>query len=296
MPNVSSLAITFAPSISGNVGKSTTGSDYKGPSQAASLSRSNAFTNGNSNTSSLGADEFISFVLSVAAGASAVVDLSSLTDFLLQSGVSLARIKGYRLNLLSVAQDSVYGTTCTQVTVNGPIPAPVQTSPSTASTGGSIATGTYYYKITAKTAAGETTGSNEESVTTTGSASTVTLNWSSVPNATGYNIYRGSAAGSEDTLIATVSSGSTVTYTETGSETTSSVSPPTVNTAATPTTAQLNGVSPLSGFILYNGDYQEWSTANANGWTVGSNVDLYVYNNDASHSAALQITLVGGTT
>lgn len=289
-----SLNIVVKPSIAGSVAKTATGAAYASPTVPISLVKSGlTFTNTVSNTASLGADSFTSAIFSVSAGSDLTVNLASLTDLLFQSGVSFARIKGYRIELLSIADDSTYGTACTQIQVNGPIPPPVQTAPSTATTGGTVAAGTYYYKVTALTALGETTGSNEESITTTGSTSTVTLNWNSVPNATGYNLYRGTAAGSENTLIKNISSGSTVTYTETGSETTTSVSPPSVNTAAPTNVAQLNQMSPLSGFYLWNGDYMEWATPSANGWVVGSNTSLYIQNLDGSHAAAVQISFLG---
>jgi hypothetical protein len=89
------------------------------------------------------------------------------------------------------------------------VPAPAQTSPSTGTTGGALAAVTYYYVVTALTAAGETTASAEKSQATTGAASTVTVNWSAVTGATGYKVYRGTTAGREATLLATLGSAAT---------------------------------------------------------------------------------------
>jgi hypothetical protein len=79
--------------------------------------------------------------------------------------------------------------------------APTQTAPATSTTGGNgslNATTTYYYKVTAVNANGETVGSSEQSVTTgAGATNTNTINWTAVSGATGYNIYRGTASGQE---------------------------------------------------------------------------------------------------
>src|SRR5579871_1666182 len=77
------------------------------------------------------------------------------------------------------------------------ISAPTQTSPSTSTSGGTLAAATYYYKITALSLGGETTPSGEQSQVTTGSTSTVTVNWNAVTGATGYNIYRSTSTGTE---------------------------------------------------------------------------------------------------
>ena len=115
------------------------------------------------------------------------------------------------------------------ITVPGLNP-PVMGATSTATTGGTLAAGTYFYKVTTLTAAGESTPSTEVSQATTGSTSTVTINWTAVTNATGYKIYRGTATGAENKLITTIGSGSTVTFIDTGGAGTTATLPST-NTA-----------------------------------------------------------------
>jgi hypothetical protein len=63
-------------------------------------------------------------------------------------------------------------------------PAPVL---ATAATGGTVAAGTYWVKVTAKNAQGETTGSAAAKIVTTGATSTITVTIFTVPNATQYN-------------------------------------------------------------------------------------------------------------
>ncbi len=70
-------------------------------------------------------------------------------------------------------------------------PAPVL---ATAASGGTIAAGTYWVKVTAKNAQGETTGSAAAKITTTGTTSTITISLFTVPNATQYNVYVASGA------------------------------------------------------------------------------------------------------
>jgi hypothetical protein len=113
--------------------------------------------------------------------------------------------------------------------------APVQTAPSTATSGGTLAAGTYYYKITALNANGETIASNEVSQVTTGSASTVTLNWQNVAGATGYRIYRGVTVNGENTYYQV---GAVLTYADTGSAGTVGA-PPTSTTAYVSVSAQV---------------------------------------------------------
>jgi|GEM_PF-1898452 hypothetical protein len=92
--------------------------------------------------------------------------------------------------------------------------------------GGTIAAGTYYYKITALNAAGESLPSTETSATTTGSTSSVVLTWTATAGATSYKIYKGSTAGGEANYFTSTSP----TYTDTGTAGTSGT-PPAVNTA-----------------------------------------------------------------
>jgi len=61
-------------------------------------------------------------------------------------------------------------------------------------TGGSLATATYWVQISATNAAGETLPSSIVSVPVTGSTGSITINWSGVIGATGYNIYIGTGS------------------------------------------------------------------------------------------------------
>ncbi len=97
------------------------------------------------------------------------------------------------------------------------LPPPSGLTVAGSSSGGSFAAGTYYWQVTATNANGETIGSSEVSATLSGTASSVALSWTRVAGATGYNVYRGTSAASENTLVASIPYGSTVTHTDTGS-------------------------------------------------------------------------------
>ncbi|MEY9937299.1 hypothetical protein [Streptacidiphilus sp. MAP5-3] len=98
----------------------------------------------------------------------------------------------------------------------------VTTTP--AATGGTLATGTYYYRVAAVIArSGETIASAEVSATTTANTSTVTLAFTTPTGQDGaspisYKVYRGSAAGGEtllgyvDAIVGTGNDGITPVY------------------------------------------------------------------------------------
>lgn len=111
----------------------------------------------------------------------------------------------------------------------------------TAVSGGSLAASTFYYVVTAFNWSGETTASAEVSATTSGGNLSIRVSWSAVAGisgatgigalVSGYNIYRGTAPGSENLLIATAAPTAT-SYTDTGAAGTSDTVPGS-NTAST---------------------------------------------------------------
>jgi hypothetical protein len=104
----------------------------------------------------------------------------------------------------------------------------------TAVSGGSLAVNTFYYVVTAFNWSGETTASAEVSATTSGSNLSIHVSWSAVAGisgatgiaalVSGYNIYRGTAPGAENLLVATVAPTAT-TYADTGAAGTSASAP-----------------------------------------------------------------------
>jgi hypothetical protein len=100
--------------------------------------------------------------------------------------------------------------------------APTLNVTSTSTSGGTLAAATYYYKITAITPLGETLASNERSQVTTGATSSNTLTWPAVSGATGYRVYRGTAAGVQTHYYAL---GNVLTYVDTNAAATAGTPP-----------------------------------------------------------------------
>jgi len=96
------------------------------------------------------------------------------------------------------------------------LPPPVQSATVPSASGGTMASGTYRYYITAVNANGETTVSNEQTAVVTGPTGSVALSWASVTGATAYRIYRTAAGGAAGTqLFLAQVTAPTVIYTDT---------------------------------------------------------------------------------
>lgn len=105
--------------------------------------------------------------------------------------------------------------------------APTLSSATGSISGGSLAAGTYFYKISAiggSGTGGETAGSNERSaVVASGSSGSVALAWTAYTNApTGYRVYRGTATGAESVYYLP---GNVTSFTDTGAATAGSAAP-----------------------------------------------------------------------
>ena len=92
--------------------------------------------------------------------------------------------------------------------------APVLNAPSTATTGGTLAAGTYRAILTAVNDRGQTVGSNEVSRVTTGSTSTATFTWTDLSGETGYRLYLTNGAAGSEAQYVSIAPGTT-TYTMT---------------------------------------------------------------------------------
>lgn len=98
----------------------------------------------------------------------------------------------------------------------------------TIAAGGTLAATTYYYKVTALNAYGESTPGAEGSDTSASSNNTSSLTWTAVTGATSYNIYRGTVTNTENKLIG---NSLTNSFSDTGF-TGTTATPPTTNTAS----------------------------------------------------------------
>jgi len=120
------------------------------------------------------------------------------------------------------------------------------------------AASTYGYKLTAITALGETVACDEVSVNVDVTTKKVTLTWQQVARAIAYKVYRTATPGTygASTYLVFIASGSTTTYTDSGSAC-SAGTPPAVNTTgdAAPAygTPPTLGTSPLTIGTLKKG-------------------------------------------
>lgn len=102
------------------------------------------------------------------------------------------------------------GTSAT-LTITKSLSVPNTPTLAASTTGGSLASGTVYVKVTAVNASGETAGSNEANVSVTGPTGSVAVSWTAVPGASKYNVYASSVAGQEIFVGQTTSTSYTIT-------------------------------------------------------------------------------------
>ena len=125
------------------------------------------------------------------------------------------------------------------------ISAPLGLTATAQAGGGSFAAGTYYWKVTFVTPAGETTGSVEASaaIALNGSCN---LAWSPPPpSVTNVKVYRGTSSGGENVVVATL--GPVAAYTDTGAAG-SAATVPTTNTATQTPLVIMTGEALYFGF------------------------------------------------
>lgn len=148
----------------------------------------------------------------------------------IQEGIGWLEPTGLAESYNCLILDSVPVWPCPAVTLT----APTQTTPSTATSGGTLTAGTYRAVITAINSRGETIASNELSQVTTGSTSTITWKWNAVTGATAYKVYITAVGGATGTATyaATVTA-PTVQYVQTAPRTAGGAAVPTTNTAIT---------------------------------------------------------------
>jgi len=104
----------------------------------------------------------------------------------------------------------------------------------TAVAGGTLAAGTRYYKVTAMVGGHETTASPEASTTVEANGK-VNLSWSAVTGATGYRVYSGSTSDGEGAYFAAPGT----TFTEDGSSSGTSATPPAAANSTNQTTSDI---------------------------------------------------------
>lgn len=122
---LSSLSGGMSSGFTWNAQVALTGVNYSPTTNAGGISKRQAFGTYAANAASGGCDEVFSFQQGVTAGSTATIDLYAMTDLLQRTSVTIARIKGYQIRLLSASDDSTISpaptaTSVGLVTNNGP--------------------------------------------------------------------------------------------------------------------------------------------------------------------------------
>ena len=157
---------------------------------------------------------------------------------------------------------------------------------------GTLPPDTYYYVVTARSAAGETLASNQENVTTTADFSNVTVTWGEVAGATSYRVYRGITPISLNNYF-TVAAPATSFVDVNGSFTVGA--PPGSNTAVIPAPTQNSPTLATTGGSLASNTYYYVVTAlTADGETTVSN-EVSVTTIDAPVLSPTTTSTSGGT-
>lgn len=126
--------------------------------------------------------------------------------------------------------------------------APVQTAATTATTGGTLAAGTYRAVLTGINARGETVISNEISRVTTGATSTITWNWNALTGVTGYRLYVTAVNGAALSETFLIQLGVVTTYVWTGTPAVGTATYPSLNTAVVTVTKTFDTADWIDGF------------------------------------------------
>ncbi len=133
---------------------------------------------------------------------------------------------------------------------------PPSSPTATPSTGGSLPSGTHFFKITALNANGETTPSTEVSATVDGgSTNAIQVTWGDVPGATGYRVYHGTSSDGQDEYF-TDADGSPYDYTSDAAGTANT--PPVVNTTGIDLTVL--GSQTIGGSQIVTNDFSADTT------------------------------------
>lgn len=190
-------------------------------------------------------------------------------------------------NTVPQAGDDLYlqpvaGSTIANIWASGGVlTAPGGSSFSGASaTGGHLVSGTtYYYKVTATNASGESLPSAEVTyVPPSGSAAQITLNIPAVSGATGYKVYRTALGTGQEVFIGSTA---TTTFVDT-------VDVPTANTASPPP-----GVAAYNSINIKIGFSQTIGIAGQNGYWAASPVQLNIW---GANSGRIKINWQGTNT
>lgn len=102
---LSSLAVTVSSGFNWQAGLNMTGSAYNPVSNPGNITKSYSIGTAAANGAVGGADEVFSFQQGITAGSSATLDLTAMTNLVLQASVAIVRVKSFQIRLLSATDD-----------------------------------------------------------------------------------------------------------------------------------------------------------------------------------------------
>lgn len=181
---------------------------------------------------------------------------------------------------------------------SAPLAAPGTVTPTPSTSGGTLAAGSYFYKVTAVNGGGETIGNPEATATTTGSTGSVALAWTAVTGATSYKIYRGTLAGAESVFFTSV----TNSFTDVGGAG-SAGTVPTTNTSAAPNAT--SKMAHCAGWEMnIKADSIDASDHDSQGWKdklgglqeFSGTIDMMYFTNDSTQLTLIDAILAGNVT
>jgi hypothetical protein len=114
---LTTLTSTLLVQLGWKAQKSLTGDNYSPNENGSTLKSSSSVGTSFGNTTAQGGDELCSSIVSVAAGGTATIDLTAMTEITGATPISLARVKGILFRLLNASLDATNGTAATSVTL-----------------------------------------------------------------------------------------------------------------------------------------------------------------------------------
>lgn len=113
---IDTLTASVGLTINWTAQDNLTGTDYGSVENSSTIQKKLSVAATVANAVAGGADEVVSYLLTIAGGGSADVDLTDLTN-VLQQAASFARLKQIIIRLLSTTDDNTNGTAATSITV-----------------------------------------------------------------------------------------------------------------------------------------------------------------------------------
>ena len=265
----STLTGAMATQFGWGAGHNLTGINYNPTTNGSTINKRQPYgTNVGTNTQVGGCDECFSFQQGVAAGGSGTLNVNGMTDLLQAASVTLARLKGYQIRLLSATDDSTIS------------PAPTATSVGLV-TNNTLATPSPLDFNNGLTGLTLTLSTSTGAIT----SATISAAGSGAPASSSFIVLPVEAGGSGATVtVITNSSGvpNTVAVLQQGAGYTATTVPTVV----------------AGAYTLYTGDAHMLVDLNPNGFCTVSatnkNVDLI--NQDATNAVTFEVDIFGATT